>query len=247
MDALDTTTDVETPEHIRFRHRSAGPSRRALAYLLDLIIRFGIILVVSLLFLAMGIGGLGGLGIGLLLLIAFLVEWSYYVFFETLWGGRTIGKRALRLRVVKEGGYPINFIDSVLRNLLRAADFLPGLYALGVLVMARDDRFRRLGDLVAGTMVVVEERERVAAPIKLHPPPQPVELEALPSRPPLAAEEFEAIELFLRRLGTLSPAREAELAGMVAPIFAKRISVRVQDGTRFLGLLHYRATERKKQ
>ena len=54
-------------------------------------------------------------------------------------------------------------------------------------------------------------------------------------------------EQFLRRLGTLSPAREAELAGMVAPIFARRISVRVQDGTRFLGLLHYRATERKKQ
>src|SRR5262249_17776935 len=101
--------------------------------------------------------------------------------------------------------------------------------------------------LVAGTMVVVEEKERVAAPIKLVPPPQVAELEVLPGRPPLAAEEFEAVELFLRRLGTLSPAREAELAAMVGPIFAKRIGVRVQDATRFLGLLHYRATERKKQ
>src|SRR5262249_14226919 len=100
--------------------------------------RGGIVLVVALLLLAMGIAGLGGLGVGLLLLIAFLVEWAYYVFFETLWGGRTIGKRALRLRVIKEGGYPINFIDRVLRNLLRAAAFLPGLYAPGVLVMARD-------------------------------------------------------------------------------------------------------------
>jgi len=247
MDALDTTTDVETPEHIRFRHRAAGPSRRALAWLLDAIIQAGLYFVLVLLGLAMGFGGGGGFAIGFIALIAFAIQWGYYVFFETLWGGRTIGKRALRLRVVKEGGYPISFIDSVLRNLLRAADFLPGLYALGVLVMARDDRFRRLGDLVAGTMVVVEERERVAAPIKLVPPPQPVELEVLPSRPPLAAEEFEAVELFLRRLGMLSPAREAELAGMVAPIFAKRIGVRVQDGTRFLGLLHYRATERKKQ
>lgn len=247
MDALDTTTDVETPEHIRFRHRAAGPSRRALAWLLDAIIQAGLYFVLVLLGVALGFGGGGGFAFGLIALIAFTIQWGYYVFFETLWGGRTIGKRALRLRVVKEGGYPINFIDSVLRNLLRAADFLPGLYALGVLVMARDDRFRRLGDLVAGTMVVVEERERVAAPIKLVPPPQPVELEVLPSRPPLAAEEFEAVELFLRRLGMLSPAREAELAGMVAPIFAKRIGVRVQDGTRFLGLLHYRATERKKQ
>ena len=248
MEALDTTTDVETPEHIRFRHRAAGPSRRALAYLLDLIIRGALILVIVLLLVAMGImaGGLGGVGAGILALIAFVVEWGYYVFFETLWGGRTIGKRALRLRVVKEGGYPIGFVDSVLRNLLRAADFMPMFYALGVLVMARDERFRRLGDLVAGTMVVVEERERVGAPLKLVPPPQPVELEAIPGRPPLAAEELEAIELFLRRLGTLSPAREAELAAMVGPIFAKRINVRVSDATRFLGLLHYRATERKK-
>jgi len=203
----------------------------------------------------MGFGGGSGFGYGLIALIAFTIQWGYYVFFETLWGGRTIGKRALRLRVVKVGGYPITFVDSALRNLLRAADGMPFLplgsliptYALGVLVMSRDDRFRRLGDLVAGTMVVVEERERVAAPIKLVPPPQPVELEVLPSRPPLAAEEFEAVELYLRRLGMLSPAREAELAGMVAPIFAKRMGVRVQDGTRFLGLLHYRATERKKQ
>lgn len=248
MEALDTTTHVETPEHIRFRYRAAGPSRRALAWLLDTIIRAGLFFVIILLLVAMGImaGGMGGLGTGLLAVIAFLIEWGYYVFFETLWGGRTIGKRALRLRVVKEGGYPISFVDSVLRNLLRAADFMPFMYALGVLVMARDERFRRLGDLVAGTMVVVEERERVGAPLKLVPPPQPVELEAIPGRPPLAAEELEAIELFLRRLGTLSPAREAELAAMVGPIFAKRIGVRVSDATRFLGLLHYRATERKK-
>jgi uncharacterized RDD family membrane protein YckC len=248
MEALDTTTYVETPEHIRFRYRAAGPSRRFLAWLLDSIIRAGLFIVIVLLLVAMGImaGGVNGLGVGLLLLILFLIEWSYYVFFETLWGGRTIGKRALRLRVVKEGGYPIGFVDSVLRNLLRAADFLPVMYALGVVVMARDERFRRLGDLVAGTMVIVEERERVGLPIKLVPPPQPAELEAIPGRPPLAAEELEAIELFLRRLGTLSPAREAELAAMVGPIFAKRIAVRVSDATRFLGLLHYRATERKK-
>src|SRR5262245_58804493 len=77
LDALDTTTDVETPEHIRFRHRAAGPARRALAWLLDAIIQVGLFFVLTLLLLALGImtGGLGGLGIGLIMLIAFAIEW----------------------------------------------------------------------------------------------------------------------------------------------------------------------------
>ena len=66
----------------------------------------------------------------------FVLEWGYYVFFETTGDGRSPGKRALSLRVVKEGGYPIGFIDSVLRNLLRGADFLPVGYVVGLFTMA---------------------------------------------------------------------------------------------------------------
>src|SRR5262249_6159798 len=105
----------------------------------------------------------------------------------------------------------------------------------------RDPRFRRLGDLAAGTIVIAEERHAVAGPLKLTPPPTASELESLPQRVPLSGEELDAIELFLRRLGKLSPARENELAEMVAPAFARRIGVRYKDATRFLGLLHYRA------
>src|SRR4029079_7777418 len=100
---------------------------------------------------------------------------------------RSPGKRALSLRVVKEGGYPIGFIDSVLRNLLRGADFLPIGYLIGLFAMAADARFRRLGDRVAGTMVVVEERSRVAAPLTLAPPPTPAELDGIRTRAPLRA------------------------------------------------------------
>jgi uncharacterized RDD family membrane protein YckC len=243
---LDTTTDVETPEHVRFRHRAAGPARRALAYLVDLVIRAGVGFVVLVLLASVGMTehGVRGASTGFALLLLFALEWCYYVLFETLWSGRSPGKRALKLRVVKEGGTPINFLDCVLRNLLRAADFLPGGYAIGVLVMARDERFRRLGDLVAGTMVVVEERARLAEPLRLSPPPTAEELEVIPQRPPLSSDELEAIELFLRRRGTLSPAREAELAQMIAPQLARRLSLRLHDASRFLALLHYRATER---
>ncbi|MCA9630946.1 MAG: RDD family protein, partial [Myxococcales bacterium] len=124
-DPLDTTADVETPEHVRFRYRTAGPARRAAAYLVDLMVRAVIISVFGFLALiggaSLGEEGIGGVGIGLLLTLYFLVEWFYYVVSETLMGGRSLGKRALRLRVVKQSGVPLSFSDSLLRNLLRGA------------------------------------------------------------------------------------------------------------------------------
>lgn len=247
MSPLDTTTDIESPEHIRFQHHVAGPAKRALAYVIDTLLR-GVILFVVL---ALAAGGgllvgddLGAASLGIILLVLFVVEWGYYVFFEVLWSGRTPGKMALRLRVVSSTGQPLSIVDSLLRNLLRAADFLPFLYTLGLVVMALDGRFRRLGDLVAGTMVVVEERHLVAGPLYIHPPPSPQELDALPQRLPLSGADLDAIELYLRRTGALSPARELELAEMVAPIYARRIGVRALSPPRLLQLLYHRARER---
>ena len=242
---LDTTTDVETPEHIHFRHRTAGPARRGLAYFVDTLIRIAILLVFVLLLRAgdvIGGGGLDKASSGVVLVCVFVLEWGYFVVCETLWNGRSPGKIAARLRVVKEGGYPITFIDSVLRNLLRAADFMPLGYALGLAVMTRDRRFRRLGDLVAGTMVIVEESARVSARLEISPPPRKMEMDPFPQRIVLSSDELDALELFLRRYGTLSTAREEELAVMVAPIFARRLGLRFQDATRFLQLLYHRAS-----
>jgi uncharacterized RDD family membrane protein YckC len=241
--ALDNTTEVETPERIRFRYHAAGPARRAFAYLLDLVIRFGILIVVGFIIsltTAFKFDDLAQASMGVLMVIAFAIEWCYPVLFETLWNGASPGKRAFGLRVVKEGGFPVGFLDSVLRNLLRAADFLPAGYVVGLTVMAGDTRFRRLGDRVAGTMVVVEDRVRVGESLKLTPPPAPGELEALPARPPLSADELEALELFLRR-GDLSPPRRLELAEMVAPLLARRMGVLTGDPVRFLALLYERA------
>jgi hypothetical protein len=173
-----------------------------------------------------------------------VLEWGYYVFWEVVWSGTTPGKRALRLRVVTEGGYPLRFFDSLLRNLLRAADFLPAGYALGGAVAGCDRRFRRLGDLVAGTMVIAEERHAVADPLEIDPPPTAKELARLPQRIPLSGDELEAVELFLRRKNRLSPAREAELAEMVAPIFARRMGLRMRDAPRLLALIHHRAHQK---
>jgi uncharacterized RDD family membrane protein YckC len=221
--------------------------RRFFAWAIDALIRAAAAFVVLL---ALGVSGVISekdapeAAFGVWLVLLFVLEWGYFVLCETLWDGKTPGKHALSLRVVKEGGYPIRFVDSVLRNLLRAADFLPKGYPVGFVVMAGDRRFRRLGDRVAGTMVIVEERRQVAAPVLMHPPPTADELESFAQRPRLSATELEALELFLRRRGTLGPAREHELAEMIAPSYAKRLGLRYRDPSRFLALLYRRATER---
>ena len=238
---LDSTVEVETPEHVRFRYRLAGPSRRALAYLIDLLVRVAVLAVLGVV-IQLSVGGLDDEGLasrGVLLVLLFALEWGYYVAFETAWSGRTPGKRALSLRVMKEGGYPLGFVDSVLRNLLRAADFLPAGYATGLLSMALDSRFRRLGDLVAGTMVVLEERAAAPQPLTLVPPATEDELQLVPQRPRLDAWERETLELLLRRT-ELGPARRQELAEMIAPALGRRLGVPVGDPLRFLALVHHR-------
>jgi hypothetical protein len=128
-----------------------------------------------------------------------------------------------------------------LRNLLRAADFLPFGYALGVLVTAIDPCFRRLGDLAASTMVVVERRQPVLPAVEIRPAVQPRELEAIPQKPPLNQDEVEAIELFLRRVPDLNLSRGQELAELVAPVFANRMQLGYRNATRLLALLYHRA------
>jgi uncharacterized RDD family membrane protein YckC len=238
---LDSTAEVETPEHVRFRYRLAGPTRRGLAYLIDLLIRAAV-LTVLVIAVQLSVGGLDEEGLaskGVVLVLLFAMEWGYYVVFESIWSGRTPGKRALSLRVMKEGGYPLGFVDSVLRNLLRAADFLPFVYATGLLSMALDRRFRRLGDLVAGTMVVLEERAAAPPPLTLQPPATADELQLVPQRPRLDAWEQETLELLLRRTD-LGPARRQELAEMIAPALGRRLGVPVADPLRFVALVHHR-------
>jgi len=241
--ALDTTVEIETPEHVVFSCSLAGPARRALAYLIDLLVRAAIVIAIGI---ALSLASLGqaeisGWKLGALLLLMFALEWGYFVVCESLMSGRSVGKRALGLRVVTRDGLPVSFGGSVLRNLLRAADFLPTGYAIGLLTMALDPRFRRLGDWAADTMVIVEERPRLRDPIRLVPPARPPELEELPTRLDLPGPVLEALELFLRRAPELQTLREDELASMLAPIYAQRLKVHYQNASRFLGLLYVRA------
>ena len=146
---LDTLLIAEAPEGIALQLRPAGLSARVLAFLVDALIRLLLLVMLATL-----LGRVGGLGSMLLLVSVFLLEWFYPVLFELLPGSATPGKRLLGLQVTMDNGLPVTAGASVLRNLLRAADFLPSGYALGLLTLLLRRDFKRLGDVAAGTLVV---------------------------------------------------------------------------------------------
>ena len=240
---LDTTATIATPERVRFVHRLAGPGPRAVAWTIDATLRVALLSLVGVvLTLVFTLSGLEGLGTGLWLVLLFLVEWFYGVFFETLLDGRTPGKMALSLRTVRLDGSPGRFADFLLRNLLRAADFLPLGYGLGVVVMMVDPRMRRLGDMVAGTVVIVEERTRVLGGVRIEPPVSEEERQSLPARVELTRSELEVIEALLRRRARFSDARAEELSWILGPKISEATGIEAATWERVLTLAYARAT-----
>lgn len=196
---LDTLRAVETPEGITLDLPVAGPVVRALAWLLDTLIKYGVLWALFLILVILGWAGLG-----LWLIAMFLAEWFYPVVFEVYFSGATPGKRALGLRVVNDNGTPVDFSASLIRNLLRVADFMPFMYGFGLLSMLLNRDFKRLGDLAAGTVVIYRERSEEPLPLP--------EGEAKPLNISLDAAEQRLLLNFAERSSSLNPERQAELA-----------------------------------
>jgi uncharacterized RDD family membrane protein YckC len=215
--ALDTLRTVEAPEGVRLSLRAAGPVARFLAWSID-----GSIRGFAYMGLAMAlVSAFAEMGGALLVLLLFAGEWGYPVLFEVLRDGQTPGKQVVGLRVVNDDGTPVDWTRSILRNLLLAADFLPGTCLAGLVSMLVSRDFRRLGDLAAGTLVVhVEPKDA----------PSGVPPEAVPLPPPIRLEldEQRAVIAFAENAALLSEARAAELAGLAAPLLGPKGSPREQ-------------------
>jgi uncharacterized RDD family membrane protein YckC len=221
---LSDQTFLEIPENVRLGFRLAGPGTRLGAYLLDLGVRSAALYaIVAVLSIALLPFATTGLPVGVYFVVAFVLEWGYGCFFETWWNGQTPGKRAFGLRVIKTEGYAIGFYEAMIRNLLRAADFVPLFYAAGFLTAMGNPRLQRIGDLVAGTMVVRERKPFLGG-----------ELEGLSDYPPFPPEAFrhryrpsektlELIESLFRRRFDLPPARLDEIGLILAEPLGKRL------------------------
>lgn len=200
---LDTAREVPTPEGIELSLRLAGPVSRALAWLIDLFLRVVVLGVLSLV-----LGTLGKLGVALLLILWFALEWLYPTGFEVWYGGTTPGKKSLGLSVLHDDGTPVRLSASLTRNLLRAIDFFPLLYGVGLLTMLLNRDFKRLGDLAAGTVVVYREPAVRHAAVPDAPPMVPPV--------PLTLDEQRTVLDFATRSGMLTQERAEELA-LLAP------------------------------
>jgi len=162
---------VETPESVAFAYRLAGLASRGFALMIDALIITVIGIGEALA--AWGIYALIGLVskplqaesaswlTGGLLVVLFTSAYAYFLIGEVRGHGQTWGKRWMGLRVVRDDGSRVRFGDSVIRNLIRLIDFLPGNFTVGMVSIMVTRQHKRLGDMAAGTVVVRDDRDEL--------------------------------------------------------------------------------------
>jgi uncharacterized RDD family membrane protein YckC len=149
---------VLSPEKTILTYRLAGLGSRMLAHLLDLLIVF-VIMMIGISLIAQLVGSVDSyLGGAVAMVLASLAPLLYFILFEGLWNGQTLGKKAAGIRVRMADGTPVTFAAALGRNLIRPADMLPGTYFVGIIAMLTNAKSQRFGDMVAGTVVVHERR-----------------------------------------------------------------------------------------
>jgi uncharacterized RDD family membrane protein YckC len=198
---------IDTPEQIALELPLAGIGSRFLALAIDTLIQSIVYLITAFIFIfTMPVGSSvlmflpKLLGPAVAIFILFAVYWGYFAFFESIWSGQTPGKRYAGIRVIKESGRPINAFEAIGRNLMRAVDGLPGIYGVGLVCMMCNQQSRRLGDFVAGTVVVHEKPTEDVRPSWSFSATSPdQEGTRAPSLAQVAPEELVLIETYLHR------------------------------------------------
>lgn len=243
--------NIETPEQVELRFPIAGLGSRFLALMTDSLLQcaaifvliLGLVLIVSAL--PKGTGGsspsaaAGKWIVAGIFLFYFLLYWGYYSLFEAFWNGQTPGKRLLKIRVIKDSGRQITLFEALARNLLRVVDMLPSFYLVGVITILCNWEQKRLGDLVAGTIVVHERREE--QPLMRHNSrtftselyPQPLDTAReeggalLPADgvARLDAGDLNVIDTFFSRALDLDLDKRAEIAGKIADRMSAKMQV----------------------
>ncbi len=180
--------EILTPENVHVEYELAGLGSRFVAFFLDTVLQF---LLIILVLVGMSIGQMDIQSINYLdpwivavgILLVFLIFFGYFIFFEMLTNGQSPGKKIMKLRVLKQNGEPVGFWESLLRNILRMADFLPALNLIGTILILFTDKYKRVGDFAANTIVVKAKKDE-----------QPVGIEDLLKQ--AAGEDSQKVNLY---------------------------------------------------
>lgn len=222
---------IDTPEQTSLEFPLAGIGSRFVAMAADTAIQAvvgGIVFIVLALLSIPEIKLFGASSttwvIAVVVIIFFLLNFAYFAFFEAVWNGQTPGKRFAQLRVMKDDGRPISAYDAVARNLLRIVDSLPGFYGVGVLSVFFSKQSKRLGDYVAGTVVVHETALEGVRPFAGTTVDQ-----SLPAfdASGITVEEFRLIETFVQRRDSLDPGLRSSMAAQIAARVGEKLQVKV--------------------
>jgi uncharacterized RDD family membrane protein YckC len=235
----DETLVIETPERVALHFALASIGNRFIACAIDHTIQiFTLIVIFIFIAIIMNASDFGGRlvnapkwVIALLVVLIFVLMSGYFAIFEWLWRGQTPGKRWMKLRVIREDGRPISFFEAIVRNLLRDFDIMPfPFYSIGLISVFSTDRDQRVGDLVAGTVVVREREAEAPAFAEVFASPvsdpalrrsfKPVPFTAEVNK--LTEQEISVVESFLRRRWDLKDYPRQWMAWRVAmPILFK--------------------------
>ena len=246
---VDNSFRLTTPENISFEYQLAGPFRRILPYLLDLLIVFTAFLVlmgaywvfaivVGIIFAFLGVLQVAefllAVGFAVSYLALFLAYWFYGTYMETNYNGRTFGKMIANLRVLSTDGHAIDGVQATLRNFFRGADLMPFIplstllenneiapwpiptAIFGLIVMSISPKFQRLGDLVAGTMVVNEDSSRDPHLQTFTDSRVPQLAELIPGSFYVSNSLGKAVAAYVERREQLGIARAGEIAAKLA-------------------------------
>jgi uncharacterized RDD family membrane protein YckC len=253
---------IDTPEQVELAYSVAGVGSRFVAVLLDSLILFAFFFAEILALVMIGAaskmapaaGGwtqtAGKWFIAFIVFINFAVAWGYFALFEAYWHGQTPGKRVMKVRAIKDSGRQITLFEALARNLLRVVDYLPGMYLVGLITMLCNKRNQRLGDLVAGTIVVHERLDEPSllyqtsttmAPVGFSERPfgqetvlpwgQPVQaMFPADAVAKLSAQDLVVIEAFFSRMLDLPMQTRASVAYQMVRQMTAKMGVAVPEG-----------------
>ncbi|HEY2546130.1 MAG TPA: RDD family protein [Candidatus Acidoferrum sp.] len=223
---------IETPEQTVLEFEVAGIGSRflALAYdtLLQILVAIGLTVILVVAGVALPEAARSGIWFLAFIVIAyFVLYFGYFAIFEVLWNGQTPGKKKEGLRVIKDSGRPISPAEAIGRNLMRIVDQLPFLYAIGICSVLLSRQNKRLGDFVAGTIVVHEKSLLDAKPVWQEPPAagQVAPATTTLGAERLTAEEFALVEAFLNRRSSLPGDVRFTMADQIARQIRPKLSL----------------------